>query len=373
MEKSITYESSAPDTPAQNSHSERKREILAMKARAMHIEAGLPTYLWNKIVQIAGYIMNRTPMQKHNWKTPFEVAVGQSPNLGHLRKIGCKAYTLDKHIPQKEKLRERAHIGHLIEYDSTNIFQVWIPSQQKIIRTRDVLFDKTSFYNSHKLDLMQLATEPMVEAAVFDIPNLDLTAQITEIESDKEDLLDEVNTEAEFIKTGDKTQTPITHLSTPDLTEISLPETPETSGLSDSELSELGFSAPEIPNSQPQTASRANKISATLDTANVLPEEVGRTRTRQNAYVTALENSAQGNLIVFHKAFSAFVAANSYYYAPKLPNVSEKSVKLVTLRFHRDSLPLEPLNYQQMLKHSHADRFIHASYIAIQALQAKGT
>ena len=43
--KKITYESSAPDTPSQNGHSERKRDILAIKARAMRIDAGLPTYL----------------------------------------------------------------------------------------------------------------------------------------------------------------------------------------------------------------------------------------------------------------------------------------------------------------------------------------
>lgn len=75
-----------------------------MEARAMRIEAGLPTCLWNEIIRTAGYIMDRTPMQKHDWKTPFEQAVGTLPNLHHLRIIGCKAYALDGHIPRKEKL-----------------------------------------------------------------------------------------------------------------------------------------------------------------------------------------------------------------------------------------------------------------------------
>lgn len=43
--KGITYEPSAPDTPAQNGHSEWKGSILAMRARAMQIGAGLPEYL----------------------------------------------------------------------------------------------------------------------------------------------------------------------------------------------------------------------------------------------------------------------------------------------------------------------------------------
>ena len=186
--KGITYESSAPDTPAQNGHSERKGSILAMRARAMRIGAGLPSYLRHELIKTAGYIANRTPMQKHGWKTPFEMVVGGAPNLSHPRKIGCKAYSLDKHITREQKLRERAHIGHLMGYDSTNIFRIWIPSQRKIIRTRDVQFDENSFYSAAQSepDLSQLALEPMIETT-YAIPPLNPAAQITEIESDEDE------------------------------------------------------------------------------------------------------------------------------------------------------------------------------------------
>ena len=120
--KDITYEPSASDTPAQNGYSERKGKMLATKARAFRIEAGLPTYLWNELMRTAGYIANWTPMQKHNWKTPFEKVFKVPPDLSQLRKIGSKAYTLDKHIPRTQKLQERAHIGYLVGYDSTNIY-----------------------------------------------------------------------------------------------------------------------------------------------------------------------------------------------------------------------------------------------------------
>lgn len=56
--KSITYELSAPDTPAQNGNSEQKKCMLAMKTRAICIKTGLSTYLWNKIIKTAGYIAN---------------------------------------------------------------------------------------------------------------------------------------------------------------------------------------------------------------------------------------------------------------------------------------------------------------------------
>ena len=123
-ELGISYEPSAPNTPEQNGHSERKGGVLSMKARAMRIDAGLPNYLWPWIYKTAGYIMNRTPMQKHQWKTSFENITGGQPNIGHLRKFGCKAYPIDKGIPRKEKLQPRAHIGYLVGYDSINIFNI---------------------------------------------------------------------------------------------------------------------------------------------------------------------------------------------------------------------------------------------------------
>ena len=56
--KRITFESLAPDTPSQNGHSEYKKGILAMKTKAMRTDAGLPTYLWNKIIRTAEFIIN---------------------------------------------------------------------------------------------------------------------------------------------------------------------------------------------------------------------------------------------------------------------------------------------------------------------------
>lgn len=195
-------------------------------------------------------------MQEHKWKTPFEQAVGYPTNLNHVRKIECKAYALDKHIPRKEKLRERAHTWHLIGYDSANNSRVWISSQRKIIRTRDVMFDESSFYKPHQPDpdLVQLIYEPMFDMNVFYTSNLDLTAQISEIESDEEDLV-EVNTETrptitDTPKTGNKSPNN-THLPTLDPTGISLP----TSNSFDFELSELAAFTP-VPSSIAPRATR---------------------------------------------------------------------------------------------------------------------
>jgi hypothetical protein len=65
IEKRISFESFVPDSSKQNDHSERKEEILVMKARAMRIDARLLMHIWPEIFRTADYIANRTSMTKH--------------------------------------------------------------------------------------------------------------------------------------------------------------------------------------------------------------------------------------------------------------------------------------------------------------------
>ena len=86
--------------------------------------------------------------------------------LAHLYPFRCKAYALNHNIPKRKKLQLRALIGYFIGYDSTNIFRIWIPSRNKVIRTRDVQFDYNSFYDLYDIDIghaMQERAEILVE------------------------------------------------------------------------------------------------------------------------------------------------------------------------------------------------------------------
>lgn len=49
-------------------------------------------------------------------------------------------------------MQERALIGYLIGYNSRNIFRIWQPPLQKVIRSRDVTFDETSKYQPNDLE-----------------------------------------------------------------------------------------------------------------------------------------------------------------------------------------------------------------------------
>ena len=131
----------------------------------------LPSTLWPEVFKTAGYLNNRTPKNGLGWKTPCEALTGETPELSHLHPYGCRAYPLRHDVPRSQKLEARALIEYLVGYDSSNIFRVWIPSRMRVIRTRDVRFDHSRFYDPAELDaghLKAVSIEDLVE--VLDIP-----------------------------------------------------------------------------------------------------------------------------------------------------------------------------------------------------------
>jgi hypothetical protein len=61
----------------------------------------------------------------------------------------------------------------LVGYDSTNIYRIWIPSQEKVICTRDVSFDEDLFYDPAELDLGHLLREEVKQVIeILDLPYL---------------------------------------------------------------------------------------------------------------------------------------------------------------------------------------------------------
>ena len=125
-----------------------------------------------EVTTAAGYLLNRTPRQKYQWRTPWEVLQDYyntrnqidhdpRPKIGHIRIFGCRAYPLIQNQPKLAKLEARTSIGYLVGWDSTNVFRVWIPSLQKVIRTRDVTFDETLKFDPNQVE--QPLPQPAIE------------------------------------------------------------------------------------------------------------------------------------------------------------------------------------------------------------------
>ena len=105
--------------------------------------------LWPEFVLLAVFLLNRTPIESIDWKTPFEMLYKRKPWLAGLRIAGSLTYVLIKQgIPRKAKFEPRAQIGYLVGIEASNIYRVWIPTTNRIIRSRDVRIDESKRYQS---------------------------------------------------------------------------------------------------------------------------------------------------------------------------------------------------------------------------------
>jgi hypothetical protein len=141
--------------------------VLVTRARKLKLYLGLPDSLDTEIYKAAAYMLNRSPTRRLGWLSPLgkiQQLAGvrnPQPKLAHLQPYGCRAYALNYYIDKLERLESRVHIGYLVGYESTNIFQVWIPKLSRVIRARDVTFDQTRKYDAK--DQFKDITEELVQ------------------------------------------------------------------------------------------------------------------------------------------------------------------------------------------------------------------
>ena len=112
----------------------------------MRVSLRLLLLLQPEIIFAVVYLQNRTPIKSKGQKTPYELAFGKPSNINYLKVYRYKAYALRYKISKTNKLEPRAKLSHLIGYKSTNIYKIWIPATNKVIRTKNVIFDKSKLF-----------------------------------------------------------------------------------------------------------------------------------------------------------------------------------------------------------------------------------
>jgi hypothetical protein len=130
----------SPNTPAQLRGAERAGAVIVTVARVIRIHAGLPKALANELVCTAVRLLNVTLTKALGWRTPQEIVTGVWLDLSRLHVIGSRAFILNKHLLKGDKLEKRTFEGFLISYNASNIYRVWLPHSNRVIRVRDVRF-----------------------------------------------------------------------------------------------------------------------------------------------------------------------------------------------------------------------------------------
>jgi hypothetical protein len=96
------------------------------------------------------------------WKTPYEVIWGRKPLVAYIRPISCRAYVYNRDLKVADKLKSRVLIGHLVGYQGTNIFRIWLPTKDIVMVTRDVVFEPTLFFDG----IDGYASESVIEEVI---------------------------------------------------------------------------------------------------------------------------------------------------------------------------------------------------------------
>ena len=110
----------------------------------------IPNFLWGEATRHATYLLNRLATRSLNGITPYEVFRGKNPNISHVRIFGCIGYA--KVVkPHLKKLEDRSHIlVHLGTEPGSKAYRMLDPKTQKVIMSRDVVFDESKGWNWSK-------------------------------------------------------------------------------------------------------------------------------------------------------------------------------------------------------------------------------
>lgn len=196
--RGIIREPSASNTQAQNGPAERSGRVIVTTSRCLLQASNLPLNLWPEAIPTAVALINETPTERlkdptdlddagrPRWRTPWEMVFNTKPDGRHRKPYGCRAYSLIHGIPKLQKMKPRALIGYLVGYDGSNIYRIWIPTKQIVIRTRDVTFDILMKYNPETSD-HGLTTRDRIDDFVEVIEPLPVTTYYRNIYEDTED------------------------------------------------------------------------------------------------------------------------------------------------------------------------------------------
>ena len=363
----LEWHTSAAYMHEQNGRAERSGRMLTETSRTMHVDSNIPKDLWPATYKCAAYLLNRTPTQGLNWKTPYEVVFerigkpGKRPYIGHLKIFGTRVYEMipTELIKKKDKMAARALIGYLVGYEGTNQFEIWNPREGTVTKRRDVTFDEEVRYdpkNPYAEDLL-----------VGAVPRLTTVIEMPTQPALKEYEFNDTDSEEEEIQGQDSTTDSI-HQDE----EIETPESIQDERLMDNTPSE-SYVPYMTPEPTPEPSKRAEQFEyseATQNPAAVNPDERKRTKAPRdiNANLTT-DHIIQGPRKRVQKR------DKNYVYQARLARVEEKDIFYAMItdamthhdhtKIHRDQLPPEPENMAQAMKHPLKEGWMDAATLEI--------
>jgi transposase InsO family protein len=146
-ENGISKQLTAPYTPQQNGVAERKNQTIMNMVRSMLLEKQIPKSFWPEAVNWAVHVLNRSPTLAVKNKTPAEAWNGIKPSVAHFRVFGCISHV---HVPDHRRVKLDAKSLKCVFLgvsENSKAYRLFNPISQKIIISRDVVFEEDQQWN----------------------------------------------------------------------------------------------------------------------------------------------------------------------------------------------------------------------------------
>jgi hypothetical protein len=386
----IKVEVRSPDTPAQLGGAERAGAIIVIAARVLCIHSGLPKTLANELVCTAARLLNVTPTKALGWRTPQEMVTGIQLDLSQLHVIGNRGFVLNKHLPRGDKLEDRTFEGFLVGYDASNIYQVWLPNTNRVIRVRDVRFIGELYKDKPSTPSL---TPRMIEAVhipeeEYDGDTIVVAQPITQRQGaatpilQRKDIqqLPSPSTTADARGTSDARGTPDTR-GTPSLSGHNRSHSPNP--VEQQILQELSTSR-----TTPHTTHGGwnfDEDSDTIRVATPTRELYIPDRQRNNAPQRRDPDLSQENIVTGRRRCQAhfieaapvlskhFAFASSITQANEAVSVASQPRIKDPTRIHRNDLPPPPRHWKELKRHAHRKQFEAATEAEFNKCWKKST
>ena len=142
-DKGIICETSAPDTPQQNSLTERMNQTIWSGVRALLHHSGMKNGFWVEALAIAVHVVNRSPRKLLEWRTPYKALTGHVPDVSHFHVFGCRAWV---HNNKGKKLDAKSIPMIFVGYKSgSKAYRLWDPKSHRIVISSDIQFNEEEF------------------------------------------------------------------------------------------------------------------------------------------------------------------------------------------------------------------------------------
>ncbi len=357
-------------TSSQNDKIERFERILIIKARVMRIKTNLSANMWSKMFKSVDYLNNRILRRALIWKTLFETLTEKKSNLSHLQSYDCRVYFLKNIISRKDRLKSKTFIDYLVRYDFTNIFRIWISSRMKIVRIRDVIFDKTLFYDFAKLDSRHLLIISVKETLeIIEISdNIFFEVIIEENENDQMiDHLEDESIEFRFVKSAYQAEkTFFLHI---DMKNIYLLISEMTSDrnqkfnaniIDTMSFLQIDLKIDEILNSdQDQDVQEASNLDSSIENESQSQSSIKSKKSKQSMIMLAdaMIMNIRSRKQTYSTALITIETLESFHAAFSIDLKRSNQKKSQISKLHRNDLLVESRYWKQMMRHRFSQKF----------------